>query len=75
LTQLQRGGNYVFIREYGAAPVEAPGMVQAERADHGPAVLVRPDGYIAWAGTSAQAPDAITNAAVGDSRARAVISR
>lgn len=75
LTQLQRGGNYVFIREYGAAPVEAPGMVQAERADHGPAVLVRPDGYIAWAGASAQAPEAISNAAVGNPLARAVISR
>lgn len=63
LTRLQRGGGYVFIREYGAAPVEAPAMLQAERADHGPAVLVRPDGYIAWAGASAQAPEAITNAA------------
>jgi hypothetical protein len=27
---------------------------QAERADSGPAVLVRPDGYIAWAGESAR---------------------
>lgn len=63
LTHLQRGGGYVFIREYGAAPVEAPAMLQAQRADRGPAVLVRPDGYIAWAGASAQAPDAITKAA------------
>ncbi|WP_406815907.1 FAD-dependent oxidoreductase [Mycobacterium sp. M23085] len=63
LTHLQRGGGFVFIREYGAAPVETPGMPQAERADRGPAVLVRPDGYIGWAGASAQAPDEITNAA------------
>ena len=28
------------------------GLLQAERADAGPAVLVRPDGYIAWAGDS-----------------------
>ncbi|WP_331245427.1 hypothetical protein [Mycobacterium colombiense] len=26
-------------------------------------MLVRPDGYIAWAGASAQAPDRITNMA------------
>ncbi|ORA20711.1 FAD-dependent oxidoreductase [Mycobacterium arosiense] len=75
LTQLQRGGGYVFIREYGATPVEAPGMLQAERADRGPAVLVRPDGYIAWAGASAQAPDAITNVAAAATTAREVISR
>lgn len=63
LTHLQRGGGFVFIREYGAAPIETPGMLQAQRADHGPAVLVRPDGYIAWAGASAQAPERITNTA------------
>jgi hypothetical protein len=32
------------------APVDVPGVVEAERTDSGPAVLVRPDGYIAWAG-------------------------
>ncbi|MBV8788148.1 MAG: FAD-dependent monooxygenase [Mycobacterium sp.] len=53
LTELQRAGEFVFVREHGAAPVETPGMVQAERADGGPAVLVRPDGYIGWAGTRA----------------------
>jgi 2-polyprenyl-6-methoxyphenol hydroxylase-like FAD-dependent oxidoreductase len=63
LTHLQRGGGFVLIREYGAAPVETPGMLQAERADRGPAVLVRPDGYIAWAGASAQAADAVTKIA------------
>ncbi|OBK43442.1 FAD-dependent oxidoreductase [Mycobacterium sp. 1081908.1] len=56
LTGLQRTGGFVLVRERGAAPVEAPGMLQAERADDGPAVLVRPDGYIAWAGASAEAP-------------------
>lgn len=61
LTHLLRGGGYVLLREYGATPVEAPGVLQAQRADRGPAVLVRPDGYIAWAGASAQAPEAITN--------------
>ncbi len=63
LTQLQRGGGYVLIREHGAAPIEAPGVQQAERADHGPAVLVRPDGYIAWAGASVRAADAPTKIA------------
>lgn len=56
LTELQRTGGFVLVREHGAAPVEASGMLQAERADRGPAVLVRPDGYIAWTGASAQAP-------------------
>lgn len=56
LTELQRTGGFVLVRERGAAPVEAPGMLQAERADDGPGVLVRPDGYIAWAGASAAAP-------------------
>lgn len=53
LTQRQRLPGFVFIRERGAAPFDAAGLVQVERADEGPAVLVRPDGYIAWAGSSA----------------------
>ena len=56
LSELQRTGGFVLVRERGAAPVEATGMLQAERADRGPAVLVRPDGYVAWAGASAEAP-------------------
>jgi 2-polyprenyl-6-methoxyphenol hydroxylase-like FAD-dependent oxidoreductase len=56
LTELQRTGGFVLVRERGATPIEAPGMPQAERADAGPAVLVRPDGYVAWAGASAEAP-------------------
>ncbi|HUH71051.1 MAG TPA: FAD-dependent oxidoreductase [Mycobacterium sp.] len=53
LTQLQRQPGFVFVRERGALAVDAPGLLQAERADAAPAVLVRPDGYIAWAGDSA----------------------
>lgn len=52
LAELQRLPYFVFIRENGAAPVDATGLLQAERADSGPAVLVRPDGYLAWAGDS-----------------------
>jgi 2-polyprenyl-6-methoxyphenol hydroxylase-like FAD-dependent oxidoreductase len=52
LTHLQRYAGFVFIREHGETPIDVPGVVEAERTDGGPAVLVRPDGYIAWAGAS-----------------------
>ncbi|OBK16870.1 FAD-dependent oxidoreductase [Mycobacterium asiaticum] len=55
LTQLQRTApGFVLIRERGAGPIDANGLQQAERADDGPAVLVRPDGYITWAGDSTE---------------------
>ena len=53
LTALLRTPGFVLVREHGSAPVEAAGLRQAERADAGPAVLVRPDGYVAWTGASA----------------------
>jgi 2-polyprenyl-6-methoxyphenol hydroxylase-like FAD-dependent oxidoreductase len=52
LTHLQRSAGFVLIRERETAPMSASGLVEAERSDVGPAVLVRPDGYIAWAGNS-----------------------
>ncbi|MET0388045.1 MAG: FAD-dependent monooxygenase [Polyangiales bacterium] len=53
LTVLQRQPGFVLIRERGSAPLDAAnalGVLQAERTDDGPALLVRPDGYVAWAG-------------------------
>jgi hypothetical protein len=53
LTQLQRHfPGFVFVRERGTPPVDVGEALQVERADGGPAVLVRPDGYVAWAGDS-----------------------
>ncbi|OBK71205.1 FAD-dependent oxidoreductase [Mycobacterium sp. 1274761.0] len=52
LTHLQRSAGFVLIRERGQTPVELCGLVEAERLDAGPALLVRPDGYVAWAGNS-----------------------
>ncbi|GBG37674.1 FAD-dependent monooxygenase [Mycobacterium montefiorense] len=51
--KLLRLPGFVFVRERGAPCIDAAGLPQAERTDDGPAVLVRPDGYIAWAGNSA----------------------
>jgi 2-polyprenyl-6-methoxyphenol hydroxylase-like FAD-dependent oxidoreductase len=53
LTELQREPGFVLARESGRSPVDVTDLHQAQRADSGPAVLVRPDGYIAWAGDSA----------------------
>jgi 2-polyprenyl-6-methoxyphenol hydroxylase-like FAD-dependent oxidoreductase len=53
LTVVQREAGWVLIREHGTAPLPRVGVPQVERSGDGPAVLVRPDGYIAWVGASA----------------------
>jgi hypothetical protein len=57
LTVLQRSAGFALLRERDAAPVAGVGVVQGQRADDGPAVLVRPDGYICWAGASRERSD------------------
>lgn len=51
LTEVQRRPGFVLIRPRNSGPVAAAEVVRVERTDDGPALLVRPDGYIAWAGT------------------------
>lgn len=45
-----RSTGFLLVRPPGTPPAETE-LVQAERHDDGPTVLIRPDGYIAWAGT------------------------
>jgi 2-polyprenyl-6-methoxyphenol hydroxylase-like FAD-dependent oxidoreductase len=55
LTLLQRQAGWVLIHARGET-VRQPGTTRitvARRTDEGPALLVRPDGYIAWAGPAA----------------------
>lgn len=56
LTELQRLPGFVLIRERAnTSTMQKPGpnlLVQAQRVDDGPSLLVRPDGYVAWAGSS-----------------------
>ncbi|MBV9923130.1 MAG: FAD-dependent monooxygenase, partial [Pseudonocardia sp.] len=54
LTVLQRTPGFLLAREHGAPVPDVAGVQHAERGDGGPALLVRPDGYIAWVGRSAE---------------------
>lgn len=52
-------------RQHTAPLVDTPGtggvstpVIQARRTDDGSALLVRPDGYIAWAGSTADPSEA-----------------
>jgi hypothetical protein len=51
LTAELRGPGFLLVREKDSAPVDS-GLNEVERSDDGPALLVRPDGYIAWAGST-----------------------
>jgi 2-polyprenyl-6-methoxyphenol hydroxylase-like FAD-dependent oxidoreductase len=57
LTVLQRRPGFLLVRDRDSSPVtDAAGLPQAARTDEGPALLVRPDGYLAWAGSLRDAP-------------------
>ncbi len=49
LFEALRGGGFVLVLENEAAAVDSSARVE-RRIDGGPGLLVRPDGYIAWAG-------------------------
>jgi len=57
LTERQRQPGFVLIqaRDEPGRPPDG-GVIVAQRTDSGPALLVRPDGYVAWAGTAASDP-------------------
>jgi pentachlorophenol monooxygenase len=48
-----RHGGFLLVQAAAGAPVEAgPAVTVVRRTDPGPALLVRPDGYVAWAGST-----------------------
>ncbi|MEI4280297.1 FAD-dependent monooxygenase [Klenkia terrae] len=51
LAQAQRTAGFVLVLPRGAADVD--GVPVVRRSDDGPGLLVRPDGYVAWAGDPA----------------------
>ncbi|MGW2564174.1 hypothetical protein ACWCXB_34190 [Streptomyces sp. NPDC001514] len=51
LTELQRRPGFLLVREHDAHHLDTTAP-QARRTDPGPALLVRPGSYIAWAGPS-----------------------
>ena len=57
LTELQRQPGFVLIlgNDEPMNPFIEERVITARRTDVGPALLVRPDGYIAWAGPAAAA--------------------
>jgi hypothetical protein len=74
LTALQREPGFVLIRERGRSALDVIDLHQAERSDSGPAVLVRPDGYIAWAGDSAHRSECLEVLARWTAYAGAVVA-
>ncbi|AKS31458.1 FAD-dependent monooxygenase [Mycolicibacterium goodii] len=68
LTEIQRRAGFVLVREHGSDPVDGHDLVQAERADSGPALLVRPDGYIGWVGDSTSTVEVISALRQGGTR-------
>lgn len=53
LERAQRESGFLLVRERGRDRLDIP-LQQLERANAGPGLLVRPDGYIAWAGDTSR---------------------
>jgi 2-polyprenyl-6-methoxyphenol hydroxylase-like FAD-dependent oxidoreductase len=52
LSELLRTPGFVLVRTAAEQPATNTCIFQAQRSDDGPALLIRPDGYITWAGRS-----------------------
>ncbi|WP_083949995.1 FAD-dependent oxidoreductase [Herbidospora yilanensis] len=71
LYEALRGGHFVLIRAAGVAARHDRVRVAAPATTGGPSMLVRPDGYVGWAGTDTTHLDQVVTDLAGASPRRA----